>query len=157
MIKSFILTISVLLFLIISQCSSVKNLSSPEFIGDTSYYQTWVAGVQGGGSGIDFYIDISNLPESISLLELYFKDNKAPVSIENKKYVVRFKTAKNTDVKDISSSEVKNEHKLPFEFGEEEAILSYKENGKLKYAKIQKIKNKGHIAYPSAGGPKSHN
>lgn len=157
MIRSLLFGICSLLFLAMSQCTSIKELSNPSFIGETSYYSTWVAGIEGGGSGLDFYIDLINIPGSITPIELYFKGKKAPVVLEKETYVVHFKTAANSKPEEVSSiSASYDPTKFPFELGVEEAILMYKENGKIQYTKIDKIKKKGHIAFPSAGKQNPH-
>ncbi|WP_299767158.1 hypothetical protein [uncultured Dokdonia sp.] len=155
MTRSYALSISVLLFLTMSQCASFEKLSTPEFIGDASYYRTWVAGVKGGGSGMDFYIDINDVPASVELLTLYFKEYNAQVFFEANRYVAHFKTPMNTSTTNGSTPDITPKKKPPFEITEEEAILMYKKEGKEYYTKIQKITNKGHIAFPSAGGPNS--
>ena len=159
MIRSIFLSVSSLLFLAMSQCSSVKDLSNPDFIGEASYYRTWVAGIQGGGSGLDFYLDIKNLPSSITLMDLYFKEKKGKITYFNGVYAASFKTDQNSQPDIILHSDPLEEAVntpptpkaiFPFELKVEEAGISYEENGVLRYAKISSIANKGHIALPSA-------
>lgn len=157
MIRSFLFGICSLLFLTMSQCTSIKELSSPSFIGEESYYRTWVAGVEGGGSGLDFFIDIKDIPESVMLEEVYFKNYNTPIVYNSGAYIARFKTSLNNTSDESSINNISKVVDPPFAIGEEEAILVYKENGKVKYVKIRQIKNKGHIALPSAGGQRIRN
>lgn len=157
MVRSFLLGICSLLFLTMSQCTSTKELSSPNFIGEGSYYRTWVAGVEGGGSGLDFFIDIKDIPESVVLEEVYFKKYNTSIVYNSGAYVARFKTTLNSTSDESSINNTSTIVKSPFEIEEEEAILVYKENGKVKYVKISQIENKGHMALPSAGGREIRN
>lgn len=157
MVRSFLFGIYSLLFLTMSQCTSIKKLSSPDFIGEGSYYRTWVAGVEGGGSGLDFFIDVKDLPESVVLEEVYFKKYNTSIVFNSGAYVARFKTTLNSSSDESSINTISKIVKPPFEIGEEEAILVYKENSTVKYVKISQVKNKGHMALPSAGGRKIRN
>ncbi len=159
MIRSVLFSIGCLLFLTMSQCSAVKGLSDPDFIGEGSYYQTWVAGVQGGGSGLNFYLDIQDIPEAITLIDIYFKDKKEAIIVHNGVYSASFLTDQNSQPDVIMHSDPLEEAVntpptpkavFPFELSSEEAGISYKDKGVLRYAKISRVENKGHIALPSA-------
>jgi len=159
MIRSILFSVGCLICLTMSQCSAVKGLSNPDFIGEGSYYQTWVAGVQGGGSGLNFYIDVQDIPESVTLMAIYFKDKKGAVIAHNGVYSASFLTDQNSQPDVIMHSDPLEEAvntpptpkvTFPFELGAEEAGISYEEKGMLHYAKISKVENKGHIALPSA-------
>lgn len=157
MIRSFLFGMCSLLFLTMSQCTSIKELSSPNFIGGESYYKTWVAGVEGGGSGLDFFIDVKDLPESVMLEEIYFKNYNTSIVYNSGAYIARFKTSLNSTSDESSINNISKVVDSPFAIGEEEAILVYKEHGKVKYVKISQVENKGHMALPSAGGQRIRN
>lgn len=60
-----IIYISVL-FLVFVSCSSQKELASNQNDNVEIYYQKWIAGVRGGGSGINIYVNFKTpLEENI--------------------------------------------------------------------------------------------
>ena len=63
-------------------CHSQKEASKAmtAAIGET-YFQNWVAGVQGGGSGTNFFIQCKKAaPKEMVLKALYFRGKKAPIT-----------------------------------------------------------------------------
>ncbi|RMB63272.1 hypothetical protein EAX61_02430 [Dokdonia sinensis] len=150
----FILFISISM----SQCGSSQQapLEVP-FNGGNSYYETWIAGVQGGGSGVNLFLDFKNVPEDVILKEAYFQEMRATITLENGQYVARFKTALN-NARDIVMSKdpveemvntpsSKEMFKFPLE--ENEAGITYMQNGALRYAKIANITFKESKPLPS--------
>ena len=70
--NSFIL----ILFLLSLSCSKQFNLEkiSP-FVFEESYYQSWIAGVRGGGSGINIYLTLEvSVNKNIQIEGIYFKE-----------------------------------------------------------------------------------
>jgi hypothetical protein len=147
-----------------SNCAGSKKLQQEApFTMGTVYYEKWVAGVKGGGSGINLGMTLTKLPEDIVLDSVYFRGMKAPLVKETTEkgilYLAHFKTELNKK-KDIISHEdpkmeVGNEppsiqEKIPFELKENEAVISYLHKGKKRYYKIEGIKAKPQVAYPSA-------
>ena len=64
--------ISILFLILVTSCSSQDKVIKESAI--VASYQGWVAGVRGGGSGINFYIDLkSELPANIELKKLIFR------------------------------------------------------------------------------------
>ena len=144
-----------------SQCSSTQNLEdkAPLKIGEV-YSQKWIAGVQGGGSGINLFIPTEQ--SSITLDSVYFR-NKAVKLEPNPKegilYIGRFKSEFNQKKGIIMSNEPNAEYgnplletkkKTPFELKDTECVISYIHSGKTKYFKIENIAEKRMIPYPSA-------
>lgn len=154
----------ILLFIMMgsfSQCSSVKQLETkaPTHFGNV-YFQKWVAGIEGGGSGINLIIPVAT--NSIVLDSVYFRNNSAKLELGTtnpKTYIGRFKTALNQKKDMILSSDPKEEFKnkvpvtteiIPFELKDNECVVSYQEGNKTKYYKITGIVEKDMIPYPSA-------
>ncbi len=147
-----------------SQCSSSKKLQSktPIEFGD-AYFQKWVAGVKGGGSGINIFIPINeSISEEFILDSVYFRGKVAKLEVKpNDKtlYIGRFKTGFNTMKPDIiMSSDSKEEYgnqlpkieeKIPFDLKDNECIVSYKKSDKTKYYKIENIIEKQAQHFPS--------
>ncbi|NQX86902.1 MAG: hypothetical protein HRT67_13560 [Flavobacteriaceae bacterium] len=164
-----IFSLSVLLGMLgsFSQCSSVKQLETkaPMNFGK-AYFQKWIAGIQGGGSGINLVIPVSE--HTTSLDSVYFRGMRTKLEWTNttspKTYIGRFKTALNQKTDMIISSNPKDEFKnkvpeaidpIPFDLKPSECVVSYTHKGKTKYYKITGIIEKDLIAFPNAL-PKTH-
>jgi hypothetical protein len=55
-----------------SKTSDIKFIKTPPFSISKIYSQKWVAGVQGGGAGVNLYVSIKNISEGIEIKEYYF-------------------------------------------------------------------------------------
>ena len=139
-------------------CSNKLQTKFPVAIEDV-YYQGWVAGVRGGGAGTSFVIQFKNeIPKSLKLESIYFRNRKAAIQITNGKtamanFVSDANRMENEMVTDEPKQPVKSievEVKPPYKIREDEAVLEYTENNKKKFYKITKIKEREMIAYPSA-------
>ncbi len=133
-----------------------KEMINQDFPISEIYYQSWVAGVRGGGSGIDVHVEFTNeLPKDTELKEVQLL-NYTSYKVENTektKYIARIKTEANEMVlaenpKDEYGNEapVKNENSLI----EGEVLLTFEKNGKAFTQLIQNVKQKEMLAYPSA-------
>lgn len=158
-------TIKIMLMLIamvsFSQCSSSKKTqnSAPFEIGE-AYYQKWIAGVKGGGSGINIFIPIISNPNNVMLDSVYFRGKQSKIETVNKTlFIGRFKTATNTKKDIVMSSEPYAEYgnkapsftkKSPFKLNDDECVVSYIINNKVKYLKISNNFKKEHKIYQSA-------
>ena len=147
-----------------SQCSSAQKLQkeAPVKIG-TVYYQHWVAGIQGGGSGINLFIQTEGtLKDNIQLDSVYFRGNSAKFEVKPNNstlFIGRFSLAANQKKDLIMSNKPKAEYgnelpklktKIPFELKENECVVSYKDGNKTKYFKIENVVGKQLQFYPSA-------
>ena len=153
--------VMILLMAGFSNCSSAQKLQkkAPMGLGE-AYAQNWVAGVQGGGSGINVFIPIENA--SIVLDSMFFRGQKVKLEFikgEQDLYVGRFLTDFNQNQDIILSSDVKEESKnklpnvkaeMPLEFNDYECIISYQKDNKTLYFKISNIKMVQPLHYPSA-------
>jgi len=72
-------------------CSSQKNVIQETI--QTSY-ETWVAGVRGGGSGINFYVELkTELSKEIELKKVIFRGYEAPFEKQDAlHFMARIKT-----------------------------------------------------------------
>ena len=69
--------VSILFLILVTSCSSQDKVIKESAI--VASYQGWVAGVRGGGSGINFYIDLkSELPANIELKKVIFRGYEVP-------------------------------------------------------------------------------
>jgi len=144
-----------------SQCSSAQKLQkkAPIEFGEV-YAQKWVAGVKGGGSGITIFIPVEDT--SVSLDSVFFRGQKAKLEFINGDqalYVGRFSTNFDQHKDIILSSDMKEESKnrlpklkeeMPFEFNDDECIVTYRKGDKTMYYKISNIKMEEPLHYPGA-------
>lgn len=120
------------------------------------YYQSWVAGVRGGGSGIDVHITFKDkLPSGVKLVKVQLLNytSHAIDRIEDSKYIARIKTETN-QMNFEESSKDENGNKLPVinenSLKEGEVLLTFEKNGKIVTQLIQNVKQVEMLAYPSA-------
>ncbi|NND25682.1 MAG: hypothetical protein HKO00_06630 [Flavobacteriaceae bacterium] len=142
-----------------SQCSSTKQLQekAPMAI-EQVYCQQWVAGIEGGGSGINIFIPVES--KHVVLDSVYFRGRSAKLETKEGEllFVGRFKTALNQPKDMVFSNEPNAEYgnrvqipeKIPFELKDNECVISYRDGDKTKYFKIDNVVEKEMIAYPSA-------
>ena len=145
-----------------SQCSSSRSLQKKSPVElEQVYCQRWVAGVQGGGSGINIFIPVKDL--SVELDSVYFRGKAVQLEIKpgETMYVGRFMSDFNKpkDPNVVMSSDPKAEYgnklpelpqKIPFELKDDECVISYKDGKKTKYFKVENVVEKDLLAYPSA-------
>ena len=146
-----------------SQCSSAQKLQekAPVEFGQV-YAQKWIAGVKGGGSGINVFIPVEDT--SIVLDSIFFRGQKTKLEFNNDDqtfYVGRFQTEMNQKQDIILSSDMNEEAKnelpklkeeveMPFEFNDDECVISYRKGNQTLYYKISDIKMEQPLHYPSA-------
>ena len=124
-------------------CSSAKKLQkeAPKTIGK-AYYQNWVAGVHGGGSGTNVFIETKNKNSNLDSIYFHGKVAKLAKKPMNKKlFIGYFKSEANVQefkVKDSKSKAVVAED-FPFDLKKNECVVSYIDNGKTKYFKIENL------------------
>lgn len=151
-----------------SQCTSTKhamNISETFQIvaseNPKAYFQHWVAGVRGCGSGTDIYIH-KNLLEGKIADSIFFQKRVSKLSRptdQNEFYTAGFRRALNQlEVQELETDgitqhveEITNtEKEFPFDLKQNEAVISYKDNRKVKYLKLTDIVKKEMPMYPSA-------
>jgi hypothetical protein len=160
MLKSlFAIIACVLIPFTMTQCGTTKiALQETPFQTGEVYFEQWIAGVQGGGSGINVYVPITEISDAIQLQEAVFRGKVAPLtrSIDGL-YIARFKTDLNNE-RDITMhadaiEEVVNTPEVstsfPFPLTKDELGIVYTMRGVLKYTKLTKIIQKESIPMPS--------
>lgn len=110
------------------------------------YYQKWNAGTQEGGSGVNVFIKIKDA--SVTLDSLYFRGQVTELKVKPNNhllYVGRFKS-------NISASNDKSQESsdFPFELKDNEGVISYFKDNKVRYFKISNIEQRVTINYPSS-------
>ncbi len=161
----FIIFFSTLVFVGFSQCNTpkkamkiTKTITLQERNATQVYYQHWVAGVQGGGSGVNLVISKKVL-DNIKPIKIYFRNKTALVEEKQFDYVARYKGTVNqindynmsaNPKEEYGNTAAKNTENFPFQLQENEAIISYLQNNTTKYLKLTNITEKEMLAYPSA-------
>jgi len=150
-VKQILRVLIMLVFMMsFSQCSTTKKLQekSPMSIGKV-YVQKWVAGVEGGGSGLYIFIPISDT--SITLDSVYFRGKATKLSVkyqDKNMYVGNFINPSKQTHDIIMSGDSKAEYgnklpprskeqkPIPFELKNDECVISYIDEKKTKYFKV---------------------
>ena len=145
-----------------SQCSGTKHTQEPQLEKtapipvEKAYFQAWVAGIQGGGSGIHLYLPDSTT--DIKLDSVYFREMVAKLNRDSTGYVALFRTQTNQRDDVIMSNENHAEYgntlsekaQIPFQLKANECVVSYIENNNIRYFKIENLIEKPMKQYPSA-------
>lgn len=154
------ISLFLMLFIIVSfsQCASTLKLQDnlPLKV-DEAYYQSWVAAVKGGSTGINVFISIKSNPNDIVLDSMYFRGKSTKIDYVNDALAVgRFKTIANQKQDIIMSNEPYAEYankvpelpeKTPFELKDNTCVVSYLEKNKIKYFKIEGVVKKESTRY----------
>jgi len=138
--------------------SEMKLEQTPPFSVASATHQDWVAGIEGGGSGINVTLTLASKEAGVTLKEIYFNEDMAPLNAAGNsdlQYAAYFKKDFNNGdsmIMDIDSNkEAQNtpHKKFPFELTINEAVISYTFNGKTGYFKIDTMVRKETLALPS--------
>ena len=161
--KKSIVILTTLMFSTCSffSCGSTKDKFPYSLTDKTPFtisygsFQEWIAGVQGGGSGVHVVIHFKEVQEGVSFQEVYFRNQiseaKKPIQ---QRVEASFKGTANREIIMDSDpiKEAVNTPQAPFPFTllKDEAVLKYIHNGTIRYSKISPLIEKKPIAYPSA-------
>ncbi len=145
--------------LILSACASPKLKSSSSISIDEVYFQEWRSGVEGGGSGLNLFITLSEpTRKSIQLDSVYFRERSAKLESIRKDsthFVGRFTYNSGLqlpfEVGDQNTNEQSSEStNIPFELQNNACVISYFEEGNIKYVTLDSIAEKRIQNYPTA-------
>ena len=157
--QPLILLILTSLFIQCKGGQPVTLQSTPPFIlTQAPYYQAWIAGIPGGGSGINVFIPVEGTkgfePDS-----LHFRGQRVKAVYQNKRIVGRFDTPHNQKkalvlsqniLKEMHNSLLAAEDRSTFPLRYNACILSYQVQNKRYYYKIEALQQQPSIAHPSA-------
>ena len=141
------------------QCGSTNLETSPPFEINSAAYFSWIGG-QPGISGMNVKIRYTS-DKNIQFDSIYFRKKivklEVNISKDQKMIIGHFNTSSpNREIvlQLDPMKEMKNEipeiKKFPFELNENEAIISYRVNDKIKYFKIKTVKKGKRIFFPAA-------
>ncbi|WP_250433682.1 hypothetical protein [Hanstruepera flava] len=123
------------------------------------YFLKWVAGFQGGGSGIHMYVIVKTNKNHVVFDTVYFRGMQAKMQLGKMGYLASFITPLNQKenmVMDGDSKQEygnklpKNDNHFPFVLQDNECVIQYTENGNTKYYKVKDIVEKQAEYYPNA-------
>ena len=145
-ITLFALTFSSTLF----SCNTTEIVAQDNI--QSASYQTWVAGVRGGGSGINFNVEFkSELPSNIELKKVIFRGYEVPFDKQdNLHFQAMIKTPGNQQKFEGDDSQIYTSPKNALTLADNEAILIFTKDGKEYQQKITNVIEKPSLEYPSA-------
>jgi hypothetical protein len=103
-------------------CSSQKKAIQETL---QASFETWVAGVRGGGSGINFYVDLKTpLSKEIELKKVIFRGYEVPFEkMDDLHFIARIKTEGNQQKFDGDDSQIYTSPKNALTLGEKNLML----------------------------------
>ena len=144
-----------------SQQTTMKLQEKVPFTVTNSFSQQWTAGQEGGGGGLNVHMTIQKLnKKEITLKDFYFRGKKTSLEDNSKNnnglYIARFLKPTKQEVilhkdhkKEAGNEPPELQIKIPEKLLPNEGIISYEEDGKLKYYKLKNIFRRFPISYPS--------
>lgn len=164
---TFTFLFGITLMMSFSNCANSKKLQEQQPVAlEQVYYTTWPGGAKDKASGINLFIPVKNIKHSeVHLDSVYFRGRAAELKKEPRDtdvYIANFRTTSEEKASDlVMSSDPREEYgnqppeivrEFPFELREDEAVVSYKKDGKTNYYKITGIVKKDRddkeIKYP---------
>jgi len=148
-----ILIAFVALFLI--QCKSTQFDAKPPFNIINATYNNWIGGRE-GVSGIRLVFNYES-QEIVKFQKVYFAKKEGSLEInkkEGKTFLtghISTSTSRDITIDFDTKKEIKNklpETAFPFELKENEAVLSYLQNGVTKFYKVENIIKTKTVFYP---------
>ncbi len=141
-------TYFLLFCLCLTSCTSQKKLQTePSFDIGKASCQEYVSGREESGSGTELRIPVTLIENSdIQMNHVYFRGKQVDA-------IVNTVNGENVIVVRIPNTASKSPEAIDLNLGKDEAVVSYSENGKLKYAKVSDIKQKQPQIYK--GAPKN--
>ena len=150
-----------ILFLLLgfSQCGGSTLVKKSTLKVEKAFYNKWFGG-QPGVRGTKVEIHLKDASEVI-FIALYFQGKRTKVEVSQMekftRIIAHFSTLKRKNRNLILDADITKElentlpslEEFPFQLKENEAILSYKKEGKTLYFKIENIKKLQSIPFPS--------
>lgn len=155
----------VLVGIIASNCGSSKSSNSkfvfeknPPFKVEKAFFQKWAAGIEEGGSGINFTIQMEKMDPETTIQNIFFRNHivEAKQAPKNSNiftaHLINNPSARGVIMDSDAMKEAQNTpyEEFPFQLENDEAVISYWFNGKRNYYKIHNLSERQEIAYPQA-------
>jgi len=141
------LSLALILVSFLFQCTTIPKLEkkAPTTI-ENVYFLKWNAGTQEGGSGINFFIETKDA--SVTFGSLYFRGQQAelkPKPNNDLLYLGCFKSNGN-----MSNDSIQESSNFPFQLKNNECVISYLKDNKVRYFKISNVIERQSINYPTS-------
>ena len=142
--------LSIFLAAALFSCNTTEIVAQDNI--QSASYQTWVAGVRGGGSGINFNVEFkSELPSNIELKKVIFRGYEVPFDKQDNLHLqAMIKTPGNQQKFEGDDSQIYTSPKNALTLADNEAILIFTKDGKEYQQKITNVIEKPSLEYPSA-------
>ena len=151
----------IFLSIIIASCHSKANIKSisNSNINLTSppYFEKWIAGAEGGGSGINVFLPVKK-SHLIYFDSIHFRGYRVKVSYRNNMIVGRFISNRNKRDKVTLRSNIdheggnnffKSNDSSYFKLSRNSCILSYRFQDKRMYCEFKNLEHKSSKPYPA--------
>ncbi|WP_204344438.1 hypothetical protein [Psychroserpens algicola] len=122
------------------QCASPKvaatqfEIQTPFNIKTVSF-QEWYAGIKVGTTGLNVYLPVTNISQNVTIDSIYFRNLKGKLERKDSRYVA---VLQNT-TKGYTFKKSERPDDYPFTLKDYECVISYIENGVVKYHKITQL------------------
>ena len=142
--------LSIFLAATLFSCNTTEIVAQDNI--QSASYQIWVAGVRGGGSGINFNVEFkSELPSNIELKKVIFRGYEVPFDKQDNLHLqAMIKTPGNQQKFEGDDSQIYTSPKNALTLADNEAILIFTKDGKEYQQKITNVIEKPSLEYPSA-------
>ena len=140
------------LSIIITSCHSnanIKSISNSNLnLTSPAYFEKWIAGVEGGGSGFNVFLPIKK-SSFINFDSIHFRGQRVKALHRNNMVFGRFKSINNNQSEDIiignTDHEKNNSH---FSLLDNSCVLSYRIQNKRMYIEFKNLDYKPSKPYP---------
>jgi hypothetical protein len=140
------------LSIIITSCYSnanIKSISNSNLnLTSPAYFEKWIAGVEGGGSGFNVFLPIKK-SSFINFDSIHFRGQRVKALHRNNMVFGRFKSINNNHSEDIiienTDHEKNNSH---FSLLDNSCVLSYRIQNKRMYYEFKNLDYKPSKPYP---------
>jgi len=140
------------LSIIITSCHSnanIKSISNSNLnLISPAYFEKWIAGVEGGGSGFNVFLPIKK-SSFINFDSIHFRGQRVKALHRNNMVFGRFKSINNNQSEDIiignTDHEKNNSH---FSLLDNSCVLSYRIQNKRMYYEFKNLDYKQSKPYP---------
>lgn len=136
------------------QCASSKATPTQfeeqaPFIVKTVSFQEWYSGIKIGTTGLNVFLPVTNVNQNIVIDSIYFRNLKGKLENKDGRYTG---VLKNT-YKGYKFKKSDRPVDYPFTLLDNECVMSYIENGVIKYYKIKQLNEVAGVYYEN--GPPS--
>ncbi|MAN58924.1 MAG: hypothetical protein CMC08_03715 [Flavobacteriaceae bacterium] len=160
--NTFYATLLFLVVVILSGCRNGANSvaensrASIPFIISDAYVQNWVAGLEAGGSGTDFFLRLKEPAPNVQFKKVYFHGGEANLERlpdSTLTFIARFANTLTSDIimDSDSAQEVQNEigDRVRLASKDTQAVVSYFYQKKLFYHTLDSVPRKESLNYPT--------